>query len=78
MEGAFGRVNWDKPRLFYDKATWSELSMGGEEGRDEKVRSHKKRKKALKEEREPHPDWQSTVGKWLGRSQPKIKKEKSG
>ena len=32
MEGVFSRADWDKPRLFYDKATRSGLSRGGDEG----------------------------------------------
>ena len=39
MEGVFARprVNWDKPRLFDDKATQSELSRVGEKGQDKRV-----------------------------------------
>ena len=59
-----GRPNVDggsvwKPRLFYDKATWSGLSKGSKEGRDKRVRSQQE--KSLQQESGPHPDWQSAV-----------------
>ena len=41
VEGVLAGIDWDKPKLFSDKAIRSGLGRGGEDGLDKRVRTTK-------------------------------------